>query len=51
MVIMLIYKHPAYEQTTTILRIMSKIKTSALHAFSYYSAFSRNPTPFYIRAD
>ena len=34
MVVMLIYIHSAYEQTTTILRIIiSKIKTSAIQAF------------------
>jgi hypothetical protein len=34
MVTMLIYKHSAYEQTTTILRIIiSKIKTFAIRSF------------------
>jgi len=44
---MLVYKKFVYEQTITILRIIiSKIKRSLIHVFSYYLAFSRNPTTF-----
>ena len=48
-VVMLIYKHSAYEQTTTILRIItSKIK-NLRYALSYYSALTGDPTTFYVR--
>jgi hypothetical protein len=37
MVVKLIYKHPAYEQTTTILRIiLNKMKTSAISSFVFF---------------
>jgi hypothetical protein len=40
---MLVYKQSAYVQTTKILRsIISEIKRSAIHDFSYYLAFSKD---------